>query len=276
MLFRSGLTVEQNLKRTKTWYDKELKPYHILYKAYLPSYWWWETLELLKRLAFSGGIYTFLSYIHGEDSSSLPLLTAICQVLLSFLHIMLLNYCQPFYSRQDKIFVEYISWSTFFTNFYGVWETAKAATTIGAVAASSPYLNDLLALVVEILNLSIIPMAILLYLVERWEKQINHLLEKLYMKYFRYIVGGVELNKKVAKVHIINETETFMAKQDSSRYKEQQQQQAWKARSEKIKLQRRKYVASMKKRLSLKKNHIQEENNDDNILKDENSDLFFM
>ena len=96
------------------------------------------------------------------------------------------------------------------------------------------------------------------------------------MNYFRYIVGGVELDKKIAKVHVLNETETFMAKQDSSRYKKQQQQQAWKARSEKIKMQRRKYVASMKKRLSLKKNHIQEENTDDNILKDENSDLFFM
>jgi len=278
-IYKRGLTVEENLKRTKTRYDKDLQPYHILFKPYIPSYWWWETLELLRRLAFSGGIYTFLSYTYGADSSSLPLLTAVCGVVLSYLHVILLNHYQPFYSIQDKIFLEYISWATFFTNFYGISELLN-------VKQWSSFLYTFLVILVESLNLLVIPLAILLFLVERWKIQVNQFIENQRIRIKKLFIFSSDDQPKGhpafteehnlksengTKIHI---TTNEMQQQDYMNSASHKERQTSIILSEKRGIQRKKYVTSMKKHLSLKKKDSEKENAD--VMEDETSGLFFM
>ena len=158
-LYKAGLSTEDNIKRRESRYETTLEPYYILFKTYKPECWWFDLVELIRRLAFSGGIYCILYYTLGGDSSVLPMLSVIINLGVSYAHIRLLNHFRPLLSAEDSILIEYVAWLTCADLFYGLWQMLEGIE-------QSANLERALSIIVEGMNLILIPLAIFLGLHE--------------------------------------------------------------------------------------------------------------
>ena len=158
-LYKAGLSTSDNIQRRQSRYEKDVEPYYILFKVYKPECWWFDLIELVRRLAFSGGVYFILYYVLGSNSSILPLLSVIFCLGVCYVHIRLLNYYRPLLSSEDSILIEFIAWLTFADFLYGLWQLLEGEK-------QSQNLEQALSMIVEVMNLLLIPLAIILALHE--------------------------------------------------------------------------------------------------------------
>ena len=66
-LYKAGLSTNDNIQRRQSRYEKDLEPYYILFIVYKPECWWFDLIELVRRLAFSGGGVISFCTIYWEE-----------------------------------------------------------------------------------------------------------------------------------------------------------------------------------------------------------------
>jgi hypothetical protein len=79
-----------------------------LYVAYKPEYWYWECIELVRRLTFAALLFIMITSEYAQATACL---------LLSFICAMVYSNCKPYQERSENILSELGLWQIFATYY---------------------------------------------------------------------------------------------------------------------------------------------------------------